>query len=258
MDDTTRARRATGEMPLLEHLLELRSRLIRALAALAVGTVVGYALFPYVLTLLLEPYCLSLLELRPDDECTLVALSPFEPFAVRIRTALVIGLFVGGPVIFYQLWRFVTPGLTTRERRYALPFVVFSQLMFAGGIASAFVVIPQGLRVLLSLGGPLIEPLLGAERYLSFFLAMSVAFGIVFELPLVLVFLALAGIVTSRGLRRSRPIAIVLIFVVAAVVTPTVDALTLLFVAGPMVAFYELSIAAAWLIERRRRRRSVT
>ena len=256
MDDATRAR-AAGEMPLTQHLLELRSRLIRALLALTLGTVVGYVLFPQVLGLLLAPYCRSLLELRPDDACNLIALSPFEPFAVRIRTALVIGLFVGGPVIFYQLWRFVTPGLTSRERRYALPFVLLSQIMFAFGIAFAFVAIPRGLQVLLSLGGPLIEPLLGAERYLTFFLAMCVAFGIVFELPLVLVFLALSGAVTAQGLRRTRPVAIVAIFIVAAIVTPTVDALTLLFVAVPMVAFYELSILAAWLIERRRAGRPV-
>jgi sec-independent protein translocase protein TatC len=243
-------------MTLTEHLVELRSRLVRALFALGIGTVVGYLLFPQVLDYLIQPYCSVLQDLRPGDNCSLVALRPLEPFSVRIRTSLVIGLFIGGPVIFYQLWRFITPGLTSKERRYALPFVVLSQVMFAFGIAFAYLIIPQGLQVLLRLGGPGIAPLLAADEYLSFFLAMSIAFGLVFELPLVLVMLAFAGVVKASMLRRSRPVAIVLIFIAAAFITPTVDAVTLLLVAGPMVLFYELSIVLAWLIERARRRRA--
>jgi sec-independent protein translocase protein TatC len=245
-------------MTLTEHLGELRSRLVRALAALAVGTVVGYLVFPAVLAVLIEPYCAAVPTGGPDQTCSLIALRPLEPFSVRIRTSLVIGLFLGGPVIFYQLWRFITPGLTSRERRYALPFVVLSQVMFALGIGFAYLVIPQGLKVLLGLGGPGISAMLAAEEYLSFFLAMSLAFGLVFELPLVLVMLAFAGVVQASTLRRSRPVAVVLIFIAAAFITPTVDAVTLLLVAGPMVLFYELSILIAWLIERSRRRRSPT
>lgn len=249
-----RSASTSDEMPLVEHLAELRQRLIRALIALAVGTVVGYAVFPWVLDLLIAPYCSAVVDLRGED-CTLVALRPLEPFSVRLRTSLVIGLFVGGPVIFYQLWRFVTPGLTTTERRYALPFVVLSQVMFAAGIAFAYLVIPQGLRILLFLGGPRIEALLAADEYLSFFLAMSVAFGLVFELPLVLISLVLAGVASSTWMRRVRPYAVVTMFIAAAFITPTVDAFTLLLVAGPMWIFYELSILAARLIERRRRSR---
>jgi sec-independent protein translocase protein TatC len=242
-------------MTLTEHLRELRRRLVRAAIGLAIGTAVGYALFPYLLDILLEPYCTSLADLRPDGSCDLVALSPLEPFSVRIRTAVVVGLFVGGPVIFYQLWRFVTPGLTTRERRYALPFVVMSMVMFAVGVLFAYVVIPQGLLILLDLGGPRIEPMVAANNYLSFFLAMSVAFGLVFELPLILIFLSLAGVVHASSLRKARPYAIVAIFIVAAIITPTGDAITLLLVAGPMTAFYELAGGVAWLIERSRSKR---
>jgi sec-independent protein translocase protein TatC len=246
---------AAGQMSLIEHLTELRSRLFRAMLALTVGTIVGYIVFPSVLQLLMAPYCTALEAIRPDDTCTLVALRPLEPFAVRIKTSLVIGLFVGGPVIFYQLWRFITPGLTRKERRYALPFVTLSQVMFALGIGFAYLIIPQGLRILLNLGGPNIEAFLTADEYLSFFLRMSVAFGIVFEFPLLLIFLALVGVVKAGMLRRARPYAVVGMVVAAAIITPTTDAVSLFFMVGPMLLFYELSIGAAWLIERARRRR---
>lgn len=253
-----------GEMTLGEHLRELRQRLLKAVIALVIGSIVGYVVFPYVLDLLIAPYCAALDTLGAEvagdvsdpGECELIAFRPLEPFSVRIKTALVIGLFVGGPVIFYQLWRFITPGLTSRERRYALPFVLLSQVMFGIGIGFAYLVIPQGLRILLFLGGDRITPLLSANEYLSFFLTMSVAFGLVFELPLVLIFLAMVGIVRAGMLRRARPYAIVIMVVAAAFITPTTDAVTLLFMAGPMVLFYELSILAAWLIERSRRRRA--
>jgi sec-independent protein translocase protein TatC len=243
--------RRRGDMPLGDHLREFRSRLLRAGAAVLVGAIVGYVVFPDAVGVLLEPYCSAI---GATGSCDLIVLSPLDPFLVRLRAAFVAGLFVGGPVIFYQLWRFITPGLTRRERRYALPFVVLSQLMFAAGLAFAYWVIPRGLSVLLALGGEGIRPLLGANEYLSFLLAMGLAFGLVFELPLVLVFLALAGVVTSEGMRRVRRYAIVANVVAAAIITPTVDAVTLLFVAGPMIVFYEVAIGIAWLIERARRR----
>jgi sec-independent protein translocase protein TatC len=242
-------------MTLLQHLTELRQRFVRALIALVLGTIVGYIVFPYVLTILVDPFCQAQAVLAPERDCNLVALRPLEPFSVRMKTSVVIGLFVGGPVIFYQLWRFITPGLTRKERRLALPFVVLSQVMFAVGLAFAYLVIPQGLRILLGLAGPQVETFLSVDEYLSFFLTTSVAFGLVFELPLVLIFLAMVGVITSASLRRARPYAMVAIVVAAAIITPTTDAVTLLLMAGPMALFYELSIGAAWLIERRRRRR---
>ena len=245
-----------GEMSLIDHLAELRDRLFRAALALTLGAVVGYILFPQALDLLIAPYCDVPTAFRPvsDGPCTLIATKVLEGFTVRIKTSLVIGLFLGGPVIFYQLWRFITPGLTQQERRYALPFVVLSQLFFGAGMAFAYFIIPQGLKVLLSIAGEGITPLLQAGEYLSFFLTMSVAFGLTFEVPLVLVFLALLGIVTPAPLRRARPYAIVGAAVLAALVTPTTDPVTMLLMMGPLVVFYELSILAAWLIDRRRRR----
>ncbi|MEX0869215.1 MAG: twin-arginine translocase subunit TatC [Nitriliruptoraceae bacterium] len=241
-------------MTLFEHLAELRSRLLRALAALIVGTVVGYLVFPEVLVLLMRPYCAVSADVAAlTGDCRLIALRPLEPFSVRIKTSVVIGLFVAGPVISWQLWRFVTPGLTTRERRYSLPFVLVTQIMFAAGVAFAYLVIPQGLRILLNMGGPNIDALLSANEYLTFFLTMSAAFGLVFELPVLLIFLALVGVVSRASLQRARPYAVVAMFIVAAIITPTTDAVTLLLLAVPMMLFYELSVLVAWLIERSRR-----
>lgn len=238
-------------MPLTDHLREFRTRLVRATGAVLLGTMVGYALFPQAVDLLLRPYCAAI---EAADGCDLIVLGPLDPFIVRLRTAFVAGVVIGGPVLLYQLWRFITPGLTRRERRYALPFVLLSQIMFVAGIAFATWVIPRGLSILLALGGDSIRPLLGAREYLSFLLAMGLAFGLVFELPLVLVFLALAGVVTSQGMRRFRRYAIVINVAAAAIITPTVDAVSLALVAGPMIVFYELAIVLAWLIERMRRR----
>lgn len=238
-------------MPLTDHLREFRTRLVRATGAVLLGTMVGYALFPQAVDLLLRPYCAAI---EAADGCDLIVLGPLDPFIVRLRTAFVAGVVIGGPVLLYQLWRFITPGLTRRERRYALPFVLLSQIMFVAGIAFATWVIPRGLSILLALGGDSIRPLLGAREYLSFLLAMGLAFGLVFELPLVLVFLALAGVVTSQGMRRFRRYAIVINVAAAAIITPTVDAVSLALVAGPMIVFYELAIMLAWLIERMRRR----
>ena len=244
-------------MTLLEHLSELRVRLTRAALALLAGTVVGWIIFPQVLDLLLDPYCATPQAYRDaEGNCALVALRALEPFSVKIKTSLLVGLFVGGPVIFYQLWRFITPGLTRTEKRYAAPFVILSQVMFGLGITFAYIVLPQGLRILLGFGGDQVDVILSAQEYLSFYLTTSVAFGLVFEIPLVLVFLAMVGIINSRQLRSFRPYALVLNVVVAALVTPTTDAVTLLFMAVPMSVFYEFAIIAARLIERTRRRRT--
>lgn len=245
--------RRRGEMSLGGHLREFRTRFVRAALAVTIGAAVGYAIFPQAVALLLRPYCAAI---ATTSTCELIVLGPLDPFIVRLRTSFVAGVVVGGPVLLYQLWRFITPGLTRGERRYALPFILLSQLMFAAGIGFATWVVPRGLGILLALGGDSIRPTLGAREYLSFLLAMGLAFGLVFELPLVLIFLALTGVVTSAGMRRFRRYAIVLNVIAAAIISPTVDAVSLLFVAGPMILFYEFAIVFAWMIERTRRRQT--
>lgn len=222
------------------------------------GAVVGYILSLQLLDAALQPACDrgALAGFGAGDQCQLVALTPLEPFTVRIKIALLFGLLAGGPVIFYQLWMFITPGLTTKERRLSLPFVVFSQIMFAAGITFAWFVIPQGLGVLASFGGDQIQTTLTATNYLSFFMRVSLAFGVVFEIPLLLIFLSLVGVVTVEFLTTYRRHAIVANVVAAAFLTPTGDPLNLAIMAVPMILFYEISVLAARLIERRRRRRA--
>lgn len=245
---------APEEMTLLEHLDELRRRLVRVSIAVVLGTIVGYAVFPQLLDVLIEPYCSVVDDVAGADECNLIILRPLEAFSVRIKVAMLAGTFLGGPVIFWQLWRFIVPGLTQRERRLAAPFVASSQVLFGVGIAFAWFVLPNALGVLTTLGGPRIVPSLTAAEYISFILTTSLAFGVVFLLPIVLTFLALVGVLTAAAMRRARPYAVVGIAIVAAIITPTTDPVTMLLMMAPMTLFYEISIVFAWIFERRRRR----
>jgi sec-independent protein translocase protein TatC len=247
-----------GEMSLMDHLGEFRNRLFRSALALVVGAAIGYILFPDLLDFLLDPYCASGSAYNPggiEGQCALVAQRPLDPFSVRMKTSLVFGLFVGGPVIFFQIWSFIAPGLTKRERRLAAPFVFGSQVMFASGLAFSYFIIPKGLTVLLNFAGDRVTPLLSATEYLSFLLTTGVAFGVVFEIPLVLVFLSLLGMIRAEQMATARPYAVVVNAIVAAIVTPTTDPVTMLFMLLPMVLFYEIAIIAARIIERARRRR---
>ncbi len=244
----------TGEMSLLEHLDELRSRLVKVAAAVVVGTVLAYAFYDTVSGVLVGPYC-ELEGLREQVvDCALRVDAPLEGFSLRIKVSMLIGSFLGGPVIFWQLWRFIAPGLTEKERRYAAPFVFVSQALFGLGIAFAWFVIPNALDVLSRLGGANVRVDFRAAEYVSFILTTSVAFGVVFLLPVVLTFLALLGVLTAASMRTARPYAVVGTAVVAAVVTPTTDPLTMLLMMGPMVLFYEISILFAVYFERRRRK----
>lgn len=246
------------EMTLAEHLRELRTRLVRIVLAVTLGAVVGWVVYEPVLEFLMDPYCRLPQAFREDGRCTLIVTRVLEQFSLRVKVALVVGLFLGGPVLFHQLWRFIVPGLTARERRYSLPFVLLSQVMFVAGAAFAYYVVPKGLRILLGIGGERILTLLSAAEYFSFIVTTVVAFGLIFEVPLVFVFLSAIGVLKSAQLRRFRPYAVVLNFVIAALITPTVDAVTMLFMAGPMMLLYEASILAAWFIERSRRRRAAS
>jgi sec-independent protein translocase protein TatC len=242
------------EMSLLDHLNELRTRLVKVAAAVVLGTILGYALFPQMLDVLIEPYCSVILSDNPTGECNLIILKPLEAFSVRIKVAMLAGTFLGGPVIFWQLWRFIAPGLTSKERKLSAPFVFISQVLFGLGIGFAWFVLPKALGILTTMGGPRIVPNLTAAEYISFVLTTSVAFGVVFLLPVVLTFLALLGVLTSKSMRRARPYAIVGVAIVSAVVTPTTDPVTMMAMMAPMIIFYEVSILFAALFERRRRK----
>jgi sec-independent protein translocase protein TatC len=243
-----RRRRPTdGRMTLVEHLTELRYRLIVSLVAVAAGAVVAFAFYGSILEVLLDPYCEIL---PPGRDCTLVIRDPLEGFATRLRVSGWSGLVLASPVVLWQLWRFVTPGLHPNEKRYAIPFVATSIVLFLCGGALALATFPRALDFLVSVGGPDIDTLFSPAPYLRLVILMMVAFGLAFELPVVLVFLQLAGVVSSRRLASWRRYAVVVVFVVAAVITPSQDPWTLLAMALPMTLFYEGAILVGRVLKR--------
>ena len=227
-------------MTVVEHLTELRNRLIIALLAVAAGAAVAFVLYNRILDLLLAPYCD--LPRRPPGPCTLFIQDPLEGFATRLRVATWTGLFLASPVVLFQLWRFVTPGLNPNEKRYAVPFVVASVTLFSLGGVLAMLTLPRALDFLVSVGGPNLETIFSPSKYLRLVILMMAAFGVAFEFPVLLVFVELAGVLSSRRLASWRREAVVVIFVVAAVITPSQDPYSLLFMAVPMYLFYEGSI----------------
>ena len=243
-------------MPLLEHLEELRRRLIRSVAAIAIGMVACWILYPQILDLLLEPYC----QIRGSgtnafgDGCELLVTDPLEPFGVRMMVAGYGGVALAMPVLLWHSWRFVAPGLHAGERRWAIPFVVVGVLLFATGSGLAYWSIPRALDFLIGIGGPDLVSVFSPSKYLGFVVKMMLAFGIGFQFPLVLVFLQLVGVVTPAGLRRTRRYAVVGIVALVAVLTPSGDPFTLLIMSVPMLVFYELAILLGLLRDRRSRR----
>ena len=227
-------------MTVVEHLTELRNRLIIALLAVAAGAAVAFVLYNRILDLLLAPYCD--LPRRPPGPCTLFILDPLEGFATRLRVATWTGLFLASPAVLFQLCRFVTPGLNPHDKRYAVPFVVASVTLFSLGGVLAMLTLPRALDFLVSVGGPNLETIFSPSKYLRLVILMMAAFGVAFEFPVLLVFLELAGVLSSRRLASWRREAVVVIFVVAAVITPSQDPYSLLFMAVPMYLFYEGSI----------------
>lgn len=228
-----------GQMSLAEHLTELRSRVIRSVVAIALGAVVGWFLYPQILDILIDPYC----EILPQDRpCRLIVTDPLEGFSIRIKLAAYVGLVLASPVVLWQLWRFITPGLYDKEKRYAIPFVLSSIVLFLLGAALALWSFPRALEFLVQIGGQDLEPFYTPGRYLSLITFMMLAFGVGFEFPVVLMFLQIAGVLHWRTLASWRRYAVVVIFVATAIITPSGDPITLLTLAVPLCLFYEANI----------------
>lgn len=235
-------------MSVVEHLTELRHRLVVSLVAVAAGAVAGFLLYDRILEFLLDPYCQ--LPRRPPGPCTLFITDPLEGFSTRLKVATWSGLLLASPVVLYQLWRFVTPGLNPKEKRYAVPFVASSVALFWVGAVLARLTFPRALDFLVAVGGENLETIFSPTKYLRLVILMVVGFGVAFEFPVLLVFLQLAGVVSSRRLGSWRRHAVVVIFVIAAVVTPSQDPYSLLAMALPMYGFYEASILVGRLLGR--------
>ncbi len=237
-------------MTLVQHLDELRRRVIISAIAVAVGSVAGFVLYRPILDFLQEPYRKAVESLPNTITEDLIVTTPTEPFLAFLKIGLFTGLMLALPVILYQVWRFITPGLTVRERRLAIPFVLSSLVLFAGGTVFAFAILPRGLAFLFSFGGDSLVPLLTIDRYLSFLFFLILAFGLSFELPLVLLFLTGIRVISSAQLRRWRRYAALGTAIFAAVATPTQDPYTMLLMWVPLYLLYEGAILVARLFKR--------
>jgi sec-independent protein translocase protein TatC len=244
----------TGSMTVIEHLQELRHRLVVSVAAIAVGGTVGWFLYPYFLRIVQNPYCTYVNGLpkadRPPAGCDFIASGVLDPMLSKLKIVLYLGLFIALPVVLYQLWAFIVPGLTSRERRFSVPFIVSSVLLFVLGAFVAIVMLPKGLHFLLGFGGPQIKPLLQFPTYVGFVVVLTLVFGLSFEFPILLVFLTLVGVLSSAKLRAWRRWSILGIAIFAAVVTPSSDPYTMLAMMIPMMLFYEASIIVARMMKR--------
>ncbi len=240
-----------GTMSLTEHLGELRSRLMIAVVAVTAGAVVGFFLYHPVLRLLVDPYCQLKAQNDLPGTCQLVVTDPLESMSIRIKVSVYLGFLMASPVVLFQLWRFITPGLYPRERRYAVPFVASSVLLFLLGAALALVTFPKALEFFAAFGGEELQLLYSPSKYLGLLVLTMVIFGLAFEFPIVLVFLQVAGVVTWQRLQSWTRQAIVIIFVVDAVITPSGDPVTLMAMAIPMVLFYVAAIMVGRFVLRR-------
>jgi sec-independent protein translocase protein TatC len=253
-------------MTLVEHLAELRSRLIKAIVAVMIGMLVAWFAYDWILDILLQPYCDSMsgsgfqLATEAGEKatgCVLIVTDPLEAFTTRLRIAGYGGIALAMPVILWQLWRFVTPGLYPHERKYAIPFVVSALFLFFLGAGLAYWTLPKALAFFQTIGGPNLVEFYAPGPYLRLIVYLMLAFGIGFEFPILLIFLELAGILSYRDLVRFRRFAIVGIVVLVAVITPSGDPFSLFVLSVPMYLFYEVAILFGWLRDRRQRRAGV-
>jgi len=253
-----RQRPADGTMSLRDHIAELRSRLLKAMFFVAVGTVVGWVLYPRILDVLIQPYCqlpASQRLLAGDGGCKLIFTSPLDGFVLRIKVGAICGIILASPFWLYQLWAFVTPGLHRRERRMTIAFVALSSLLFAAGAVLSYFTIEKALALLVSFAGDSTVAAIDAPKYISFVTSMLLVFGAAFELPLLVTALNRVGVLSAARLLRWQRLAIFLIFVFAAVATPSTDPISMCMLAIPMSLLFEMSVLVAWLHDRRKARR---
>lgn len=240
-------------MPIMEHLRELRVRIVRSLLAVAIGTIVLLAAYDPVKRFLTQPYR-NLCSTRPEFNCdgSLFALGPLDGFSARMKVSVYGGLVLALPVLLWQIWRFVVPALSRKEKRYAVPFITSSIVLFAAGGALAYWTLDKALDFLISWSGSDVSQAYQITKYISLVTFMMLAFGVGFLSPVLLVFLQLANIVLPHTLIKQWRIAVMAIFVLAAVITPSGDPFSLMALALPLTILYLLSVLVGWLIVRRR------
>jgi sec-independent protein translocase protein TatC len=253
------------KMPLTEHLGDLRKSIITSLIALIITFIVSFNYSEYIFEFIMLPLKYTLkfsvnnmhLYYVPHDklqDTRLVFLAPAEAFWMNIKVAFVAAFLIALPVIFYQLWKFISPGLLHKERRYLIPFIFSGTGLFLIGAAFCFfVVLPFAMGFLLTYKvGDFLKPMLSVGNYVDFCLKFILAFGAVFELPIVILFLTRMGLVTPKTLAKNRKYAILIVFIIAAILTPTPDAFNQTLMAIPMIVLYEVGIIISRIFVRRK------
>lgn len=239
-------------MTIIEHLEELRKVIIISFLSLIPTSVVGWLLRERTLAILLKP--------ATDRHVKLVYLTPMEPFFVMMKVAIISGVILATPIILWQVWSFILPALRSHEKRMLVAIVPFSVLLFVVGVVFGYLTVFKfGMNFFINFASSQIialTPTFKLSDYLSFAISFLLPFGVIFEMPLVVLVLAKIGIVNSRFLAKKRKYAILIIFIIAAIVTPTPDVFTQTFVAGPMYILYEVSILIAYVVGRNKRKRA--
>jgi sec-independent protein translocase protein TatC len=244
-----------GAMSLIDHLKELRHRLLICIWALLAGSVAGFFLYDPAMRLIQTPYC-DFLRDHPDkapfeqEGCSLIFLGAIDGFLITVKVIVFLALVAALPVILYQLWAFVVPGLTDRERKWAIPFVALSIVLFVLGGVAAFLTLPKALGFLLGVGGDFVSPLLTVDRYVGFVIFTILAFGLGFEFPILLISLSAAGVLTNETMRKYRRQVILGLAIFAAVITPSPDPISMLALLIPLTLFYEGAIIVSRLLKR--------
>lgn len=233
-----------GKMSFLEHLDELRRRIIHACLGIAVGVLVGFLFIDRIFNFLLAPAKQAL-----PPGATLIYTQPGEAFSLYITVSLIFGTIIAAPYIMYQVWMFIAPGLYSNEKRFAVPFVLFSTLGFVGGAAfNHYVAFPFIMVFFASFNSVDLRFMPKLQDVFGLYTKMLLGIGIVFQMPTVVFFMAKMRIVTARFLAKNFKFALLLIFVAAAVITPTGDPMTQMIFAAPMIALYGVSIVVAWIV----------
>ena len=245
-----------GRMQLIEHIRELRSRILKALLGLAVGMGVGFIFFHSLWNFIYHPYYAAFVRHHTGQlNGSLVVNGIFDPFMLRVKIAFIVGLIISSPIWLYQLWAFIAPGLYAREKRYTYAFIGTAVPLFAAGAALAYVVMSRGLKFLLGLTPSGVLALPTVDTYLGYAMAMVLGFGLAFELPLALVILNLGGVITHERFRKWRRIMIFVVFLFAGIASPSPDPITMLLLAVPCLVLVEVAEVVIWASDRRRARR---
>ena len=260
-DDAEEDEEDMARMSFLEHLEELRTRILRALAGLLVVYVLCIAFSNDLLRLVVEPFTAAAewVTAKYGVEVEVINIRPLEQFQVQyIKVPIVAAIFLGAPWLMYQAWLFIAPGLYKRERRWAVPFVFTTATLFVlGGLFCYFIALRVTLQFLLSVSIDIVKPQISISEYLNTFIILEIGLGLVFQLPVLIFFFTLLRLTTPRFLLRNVRYAVLIMFVVAAIITPTGDPITMTLFAGPMILLYFVGIGASWLLVLRREGRSL-